>query len=246
LLSIGINIGLYAQKPLHKQGSSLEVEFQKPGNYIIYFDNKPYTIQGKSITIGDLQPGDYVLKIMRKSPKSKPETLSKQIIEIERNSVHKVEFDHQFYSSLKIYPNGSENTRPYTRPEHNERPHVETPVIIEEHIIHEQPIVVDVPVVEVPMLNTEQLKQTVDNTSFEDEKLNIVMQAIENNVYSAQQVKSMMDWFSFESTKLDLAKKAYANCVNKNEYYIVNSGFSFSSSVSDLKKYIDASNSNHN
>lgn len=52
------------------------------------------------------------------------------------------------------------------------------------------------------------------------------------------QIKSIMEIFSFESNKLDYAKWAYANCVDKSNYFLLNSAFSFSSSKTELSNYV--------
>ena len=47
-----------------------------------------------------------------------------------------------------------------------------------------------------------------------------------------------MEKFSFEDGKLEFAKQAYANCLNKDEYYLVNQAFIFSSSKNELNEFI--------
>jgi hypothetical protein len=44
--------------------------------------------------------------------------------------------------------------------------------------------------------------------------------------------------FTFEDSKLEFAKNAYANCSNKDDYYMLNEAFTFSSSKSELNKYV--------
>jgi hypothetical protein len=43
---------------------------------------------------------------------------------------------------------------------------------------------------------------------------------------------------SFESTRLDFAKFAYTYTLDKENYYMVNNAFSFSSSVAELNNFI--------
>jgi hypothetical protein len=47
-----------------------------------------------------------------------------------------------------------------------------------------------------------------------------------------------MSAFSFENEKLDIAKWAYPSCVDKENYYLLNSAFSFSSSKSNLNQFV--------
>ncbi len=83
-----------------------------------------------------------------------------------------------------------------------------------------------------------QLKSTINNQWFDSGKLQVARQAISMNSLTAAQVAELMQLFSFESSKLELAKMAFANTVDKQNYYIVNNAFWFSSSVAELDQYI--------
>lgn len=83
-----------------------------------------------------------------------------------------------------------------------------------------------------------QLKHTIAQANFESTKLNIFRQALAYNNFTSQQVLELMDVFWFESSKLEVAKLAYDRTVDRNNYYIVNNGFSFSSSVNQLSDYV--------
>lgn len=79
---------------------------------------------------------------------------------------------------------------------------------------------------------------SISSASFEDTKLSLAKQIVNANCLSATQVKEIMDIFSFEDTRLEFAKLAYSRTVDKNNYYKVNSAFSFESSVEELNEYI--------
>lgn len=87
-------------------------------------------------------------------------------------------------------------------------------------------------------LNMQQLSYTLTGASFESDKLTIAKQAVSSNGVYADQVLQIMQNFSFESTKVDFAKFAYAYCADKNNYYLVNNGFTFNSSINDLNNYV--------
>jgi hypothetical protein len=74
--------------------------------------------------------------------------------------------------------------------------------------------------------------------TFESDKMIVAKQAIGCKMLSAGQVLRLMGHFTFESTKLDFAKWAYAHCWDQQNYYVVNDGFTFSSSVRDLDCFI--------
>jgi len=83
-----------------------------------------------------------------------------------------------------------------------------------------------------------ELKNMLNNTSFDDSKLTIAKQALINNNISAEQVLNLMGAMTFESTKLDFAKFAYNYTVDKEKYFMVNNGFTFSSSIDELNRFI--------
>ncbi len=89
--------------------------------------------------------------------------------------------------------------------------------------------------------NFEQLKRVIENKSFDSGKMQIAMQAIPQHSVSAQQVRELMELFGFESYKLKLAKFAYDYTVDKENFYLVNDGFYFSSSIRSLNKHISNS-----
>ncbi|MBL4669106.1 MAG: DUF4476 domain-containing protein [Flavobacteriales bacterium] len=83
-----------------------------------------------------------------------------------------------------------------------------------------------------------QLINAIQNTSFDKAKLQIAKQAIAANNVNAQQVGIIMEQFTFESNKLKFAKNAYRKTIDKENYFIVNNAFTFSSSISKLNEYI--------
>lgn len=83
-----------------------------------------------------------------------------------------------------------------------------------------------------------QLKQTVSNSTFESTKLSVFKQALAYNYFTSQQVLDIMNLFTFESYKVEVAKISYAKTLDPNNYYLVNNGFTFSSSVNELNNYI--------
>lgn len=82
------------------------------------------------------------------------------------------------------------------------------------------------------------LKIVISNNSFDNTKITIAKQAIATNYFTSRQVFEIMKLFSFESSKLDIAKFAYKNTIDKNNYYMVNGAFNFSSSIDELNDWI--------
>jgi Domain of unknown function (DUF4476) len=80
----------------------------------------------------------------------------------------------------------------------------------------------------------------IKKQSFEDNKVNIVKQALASNCISASQVKKLMGEFSFEENKLKIAKMCYAKTTDKNNYFTLNDAFSFSSSADELHTFLES------
>jgi hypothetical protein len=86
----------------------------------------------------------------------------------------------------------------------------------------------------------ERIVCTVRNRSFDSDRLLVAKQAVEGRWINSGMVLRIMRLLSFESSRLDFAKFAYRLTVDPQNYYLVNDGFSFSSSSRDLDCYIRA------
>lgn len=83
-----------------------------------------------------------------------------------------------------------------------------------------------------------ELKATIKDQSFDDTRLSIARQAVEQNKMDAEQVKQIMSVFSFESSRLSWAKYAYRYVIDRENYATLYSGLQFNSSVDELIKYV--------
>ena len=82
------------------------------------------------------------------------------------------------------------------------------------------------------------LMNSMDDKSFDDDKLVIAKQAGRSNCLTVQQIKGIMNAMSWDEGKLDFAKYAYDNCLDRQNYYQVNDAFEWSSSIDDLDAYM--------
>lgn len=83
-------------------------------------------------------------------------------------------------------------------------------------------------------------KQTVENQSFEDDKLTVAKQIANSQCLSTAQITEMMAAFSFEDSKIEWAKTAYDRTYDVGNYWMLNDHFTFSASVDELNKYIQS------
>ncbi len=93
----------------------------------------------------------------------------------------------------------------------------------------------------VPMSNSDfqSFKSSVQSKSFEESKLTIAKQVLNNNCLTSAQVREVMKVFTFEDSRLDFAKYAYGHTYDINNYYKVNDAFTFESSIEELNTYIN-------
>lgn len=84
----------------------------------------------------------------------------------------------------------------------------------------------------------QDLVNVVRNTSFDSSRLSVAKQAAAGGQLDSYQVRQLMNELSFESSKLDFVKFAYRYVKDPSRYYVVNSGFSFSSSIDELNEFI--------
>ena len=78
----------------------------------------------------------------------------------------------------------------------------------------------------------------IANTTFESDKEIVAKQLIDSRPITSRQVLMIMNEMTYESTKLEIAKHAYNNTLDKQNYSIVNQGFTYSSSIRKLDRFI--------
>ena len=83
------------------------------------------------------------------------------------------------------------------------------------------------------------LKRMINNTPYSSTKMTIAKQACMATCISAEQVREICRLFSFDSDRLTFAKFAFDHCYDRRNYFKVNEVFTFSSSVSELNRYIN-------
>ncbi len=82
--------------------------------------------------------------------------------------------------------------------------------------------------------------QSIAGKAFEDEKLTVFKQVINNNCVSVSQVVGFMNEFTYEEEKLEVAKRAYPKTVDKGNYYQVNDALTYSDSIEQLNRFLES------
>lgn len=83
------------------------------------------------------------------------------------------------------------------------------------------------------------VQRSVSSKDFDNSKLTVAKQITGANCLTADQVSRVMREFDFESNKLEYAKFAYNRTYDLGNYYKLNDGFDFDSSVDELNEFIN-------
>ena len=91
------------------------------------------------------------------------------------------------------------------------------------------------------VMNTREfefVKEQIRKEWLETNRLVSAKVIVDKNNFTAQQSKELVLLFGFENNKLEIAKYVYRKTVDKQNYFIVNEAFSFSSSRDELARFI--------
>lgn len=203
--------------------SNLNINMADRANYEVIFNNQFLGNNGNSFTLNQVAPGRYPLMVTKIVPTHwgfQKKVIYNGGIEIPAGAEVSALIDR--FNRLQI------SWRPFAPVATHNPGHCGTPPAV-----YYEPM----PMGMHPAAFS-QLKNTIDNQWFDSGKLQVARQGILSNNLTAAQVADLMNLFSFESSKLEIAKMAFANTIDKQNYYIVNNEFSFSSSVAELDRYI--------
>lgn len=215
--------------PRISNSSTVEIRMWDNSEFVILFNNKSYGNR-TNIILNNVVTGRHQVKIYkrvyeRQSRQHRMHLILDDVIVV--NARQKLSYIVSRDNQLHLM-----RTQRPVRPQHLEhRPAPITQLPYCEETYYSGPAVMSAEDFSI-------LQQMVSNTSFEETRLALIKQAIGSRAVSTQQVLSLMNMMSFESTRLELAKWAYSKTIDRENYFIVNQGFSFSSSTSDLANFI--------
>lgn len=88
------------------------------------------------------------------------------------------------------------------------------------------------------MANFNMALDMIRDASFESNKKTLAKQYINRNNVSSRQVLQIIRAMDFESSRLQIAKFAYDKTYDPENYFMVNKGFQFQSSINALNRYM--------
>lgn len=89
------------------------------------------------------------------------------------------------------------------------------------------------------LLNTDdmvQLRKSVSEKITDTDKQKLMQQYLNSKKMSSSQVGEMLDWLTFEGSKLEFAKWCFQNVTDPNNYLLLKSKFSFTSSKNTIEE----------
>ena len=225
---LAVLIGLTMQLSAQNRKSELNLSRFNNSEFTMIFDAYIYGQPNRNFRILDILPGSHSMQVFKVEKyrdysgvwKEKFEIIFSAMVDIPENANITALIDERnqyvVVSSFALFEDHHRGQERHDR-DHDDVP--APPPCMSEDQFHD-------------------LKHSMSTKPFDDTKLAVAKQAIEANGVSTHQVKELMDMFSFDDNKLELAKHAYRYVVDKNNYYLVNDAFTFSSHIEELNEYI--------
>ena len=84
----------------------------------------------------------------------------------------------------------------------------------------------------------QRIKNIVKEQSFDNDRVNVALQAIHARMVTAEQIAELAELITFESSRVEFLKSAYIECYDKQNYYLTYRTLHFSSSKDELTRFI--------
>jgi hypothetical protein len=186
-------------------------------------DGRQYTNLQNGLTIRNLLPGSHTVKVYTQVGSARRQTLYNRKVQVKPrlyidvviNRFNKVFMDEQVMST-------SFREEDY-RPNEN-RYNDNLPGCLNVRVMNDQ--------------SFQAFKQTVSKESFDNSRMTIAKQVIDQNWFTTEQAGQLAKLFSFDQSRLEMAKYIYGRTVDKENYFLLYNLFDFSKSKEELANYI--------
>lgn len=229
--------------------SIVKVRMSDNSRIAVSIDDRYYDKQGTSITIGDLPAGRHYIKIYRYTPyatgrggkarvvysggiRLSAGTITEMTYDVRRNDVYATtEFiDDSYDNRDDRWDDRRDDWRDDRRDDRwddrrDDRDDVYGNNGRYNRVWTQQ--------------DMSDLKRRVDDRIGDSDKQKLVEGVLKDRRYTTEQMRSMLSWFSFESTKVAVAKWGYDNVSDKQNYWKLESEFTFTSSKEEFNNYIN-------
>lgn len=220
------------------QGSELNLKMHDNSVFSVHFDNNSFQYSDSRFSIANVKPGKHHLKVVKHIPAQRGRVMITKTV---YNGWVTIPPASKVFAVIGYYNDYNVVDVVSLKPTHHRRGAHQGYANNNTYNNSSCPVPQQGPAYLVMSDNDfYSLKSVVANASFDSNKLMIAKQAIANNYLTAAQVAELANLMSFESNKLDLAKSAYTFTVDKQNYFLLNNVFSFSSSIRELNNYISS------
>ncbi|UYZ62179.1 DUF4476 domain-containing protein [Hymenobacter weizhouensis] len=86
----------------------------------------------------------------------------------------------------------------------------------------------------------DELLQTVQRQSFDDNKLALIREALHETSLPADDARRLVSTISFDRNRIELAKYLYTRVADRQNFYRVYDVFQFQSSIREVQQYIES------
>lgn len=229
-------IGAYAQGGAR---SVLRFKLSDDSRLAVSIDNRYYDKQGRSITVGDLPAGRHYIKIYRYTPYSdarggKAREVYRGGIRISSGTITNFTYDMRdgkLYANTEFidgsYHNDNDDNRynddSYNRDRREDRRR-------NDDMYYSRNWTDD---------DMRDLKKRVEERITDSDKLKLMQSVLKDRRYSTEQMRNMINWLSFDDSKVNLAKWGYDYVNDRQNYWKLESEFTFSGSKDEFNTYIN-------
>lgn len=219
--------------------SDLTIKVANSGLYTVVVNGQKQVRNSNTFPFVKMQPGTYPVQILKENYWGSPAVLFSGHVRVPHNAAVLAKLDHRNNMHVSVKQLGG-----YTQTSFHHDPHHgvgnEHPggfVSLAGGGVHCAPEPAPV-FIGMRHQAFDNLIAGMGNRSFDSDRLRIAKQAVQHHGVSSEQVLQIMQMLTFESSKLTFAKFAHQFVHDPENYFIVNEGFTFSSSISQLDRFI--------
>ena len=243
LLALSILFSITSIASRFQNRSILEFKLWDNSRFSVEIDNKTYPSKVRHFRVENLRAGDHYIKVIKRTQRPNgfiSQVIFKGKVRIKARSIITAKITrHRVFDIIRIRPLHRSHSNHGVNSHHGHHGsygvNSHGSVGVNSHSYTSEHDFVEV----MSMHHFSILKETIKRSSFDSKRIEIAKYAVMDNMFRSTQILELMELLSFESHRLELAKFAYRSTVDTENYFTVNSAFSFGSSITALYHYIN-------
>jgi hypothetical protein len=223
-------------------GSVLNLSVYGNSLFTVQLDQQYYSLPDRLYSFREIQPGSHFIRIFRQTflfHHVQQKEIFSGYVHVPYNTIMNVFVDRM--NRLKVTGMQPIYSQNYFETNHQcENTCYSEAIIPDQQIIPCNTVMNNYMPAKMPEMELNNLKSIIGSKSFDSTRLTISKQAVSSSYLSTTQVKQLLSLLTFESSRLELAKAAFDRTVDRQNYYLTYTSFSFDSSVNELIRYIQS------